>query len=154
MGVYYFARSALVKRSTQAVGSPWGRGRTDAPVGNAVFTALMTGGESVAALARRARRRLIAWPEAMATTGVCTSHCTTQSQRVLTTAAMVEHAMDLAEQHGRRGYDAVQLASACAVQTELTTSDVGQCVFVSAEAHVHQAAQAQGRAGEHPHDHP
>jgi len=62
---------------------------------------------------------------------------------------MVEQAMDLAEQHGRRGYDAVQLAGALAVQTELTTSDVGQCVFVSAEANVHQAAQAEG-LNDHP----
>ncbi len=154
MGVYYFDSSALVKRYTQEVGSPWVIRLTDAQVGNEVFTALITGVEIVAAIARRARMRLISLPDATATTGIFKSHFKTQYQLVLTTAAIVEQAMDLAEQHGLRGYDAVQLASALAVQTELTTSDVGQWVCVSADANLNQAAQAEGLAVENPNDHP
>ena len=48
MGAYYFDSSALVKRYTQEVGSPWVTSRTDVQAGNEVFIALITGVEIAA----------------------------------------------------------------------------------------------------------
>ncbi len=67
-----------------------------------------------------------------ATTAISTfkSHFTTQYQIVLMTTVLVERAMELAEKHRLRGYDATQLASALAVQAELTASGASALVFM------------------------
>jgi uncharacterized protein len=77
----------------------------------------------------------------------------TQYRIVLMTVAILEQAMDLAEQHGLRGYDAIQLASALAVHSELVASGAGPLVFVSADTGLNKAAQAMGLAVENPNDH-
>lgn len=73
---------------------------------------------------------------------------------VLLTAAIIERAMDLAEKHGLRGYDAVQRASAFTVQDELGANGVSLKAFASADTNLNKAAQAEGLAVENPQDHP
>jgi|SRR5712692_7534596 len=154
MGAYYFDSSALVKRYAQEVGSPWIISLTDPQSGNDIFTALVVGVEIVAAIARKARIGSISMQDTTVAIAVFKSHFKVQYRLVLMTAAIVERAMDLAEQHGLRGYDAIQLASALAVQAELSISGVSLAAFVSADANLNKAAQAEGLAVENPNDHP
>ena len=154
MGVYYFDSSALVKRYASEVGSPWVINLTDSQSRNDVFTALVTGAEIVAAVARKARMGSITLQDAMAAIAAFKSHFRTDYLVVLLTAAIIERAMDLAEKHGLRGYDAVQLASALTVQDELGANGVSLTVFVSADTNLNKAAQTEGLAVENPQDHP
>ena len=62
--------------------------------------------------------------------------------------------MGLAQGRGLRGYDAIQLASALAVQDDLITSSVGPPVFVSADVDLNEAAQVEGMTVENPNSHP
>jgi len=133
MGAYYFDSSALVKRYAQEVGSPWVGSLTDTRSGHDIFTALVTGVEIVAAIARKAQIGSIATQEATATITVFKNHFKTEYLVVLINTAIVERAMDLAEQHGLRGYDAIQLASALTLQAEFNASGASLTAFVSAD---------------------
>jgi predicted nucleic acid-binding protein len=108
MGLYYFDSSALVKRYAQEVGSSWVISLTDPAAGNEFFTALVTGVEIVSAMARKARLGSMSSPDATAAIGVFKAHFSVEYQVVLMTPAVLERAMNLAESHGLRAYDAVQ----------------------------------------------
>ena len=153
MGSYYFDSSALVKRYAQEAGSSWVISLTDPGAGNELFTAFVTGAEIVAAIARKARLGSISRQDAMAAIRVFKENFKTQHQVVLLTPAVLEQAMDLAESHELRGYDAVQLGSALVVQAELIANGAGPLVFVSADTGLNQAAQTEGLAVENPNDH-
>lgn len=136
MSVYVDA-SALVKRYVTEPGSEELIALTDAAA--AVATALVTRAEVAAAFARavrvgvlddqggrRAQRRFSRdWPDLM---------------RVPVTEALVARAGTLAWEHGLRGYDAVQLASALAWQDAL-----GQdIVLATFDRQLWEAAPAAG----------
>ena len=74
MGVYYFDSSALVKRYASEVGSPWVINLTDSQSRNDVFTALVTGAEIVAAVARKARMGSITLQDATVASAAFKSH--------------------------------------------------------------------------------
>ena len=92
--------------------------------------------------------------EAKVTITVFRVHFKTNYLIVLTSIPVVERAMDLAEQHGLRGYDAIQLASALTVQAELNANGTGLAAFVSADTNLNKAAQAEGLVVENPQDYP
>lgn len=73
---------------------------------------------------------------------------------VLLTIGMVEEAMTMAEAHGLRGYDAIQLATAVTVRSELMANGVGQLIFVSADSDLNSAALAEALSVDDPNDHP
>ena len=154
MEAYYFDSSALVKRYASEVGSPWVINLTDSQSRHDVFTALVTGAEMVAAVARKARLGSITLQDATAAIAAFKSHFRTDYLVVLLTAAIIERAMDLAEKHGLRGYDAVQRASAFTVQDELGANGVSLKTFASADTNLNKAAQAEGLAVENPQGHP
>ncbi|HEV8716030.1 MAG TPA: type II toxin-antitoxin system VapC family toxin [Candidatus Binatia bacterium] len=154
MAAYYFDSSALVKRYAQEVGSSWVDSLMDLQLRHDIFTVLVTGVEIVAAIARKARIGSITMQEATTTLSVFKNHFKTNYLIVLINTAVVERAMDLAEQHGLRGYDAIQLASALTVQAELTASGTSLAAFVSADTNLNKAAQAESLTIENPQDHP
>jgi len=106
MGVYYCDSSALVKRYANETGSLWVRSLTDPQAGHDIFTAHITGIEVVAAIARKTRMGDISAHDAATAIRTFKSHFTTQYQIVLMTTVLVDRAMELAEKHRLRGYDA------------------------------------------------
>jgi len=70
------------------------------------------------------------------------------------TPALVERAMDLAQMHGLRGYDAVQLAASLDVNTERRGYGFAPLTLVSADTDLNQAAIVEGLSLENPNDHP
>jgi uncharacterized protein len=154
MGAYYCDSSALVKRYANETGSLWVRSLTDPQAGNNIFIAHITGIEVVAAIARKTRMGDISEHDAAAAIRTFKSHFTTQYQIVLMTTVIVDRAMELAEKHRLRGYDATQLASALVVHAELATSGVSQLVFISADANLNDVAQAENLSVQNPNDHP
>jgi predicted nucleic acid-binding protein len=70
------------------------------------------------------------------------------------TTGIVDRAMELAEKHRLRGYDATQLASTLIVYAELAASGVSQFDFVSADANLNAVAQAENLSVQNPNAHP
>jgi hypothetical protein len=54
------------------------------------------------------------------------------------------HVPKLAKVHSLRGYDAVQLASALEVENELTSLNLPNLIFVSADNELNNAAKSEG----------
>lgn len=119
--IAYFDASALVKRYLLERGSRETIALTAAS--EMIATSIVTRAEVAAALAKAARARLVTedrarraqrsfagdWPDLI---------------RVPVTEALVERAETLAWEHGLRGYDAVQLASALAWQESVAAEIV------------------------------
>jgi predicted nucleic acid-binding protein len=61
--------------------------------------------------------------------------------------------MELAEKHGLRGYDAVQLASALVVHAELLVSGVSELLLICADTNLNEVAQVENLSVQNPNDH-
>lgn len=66
------------------------------------------------------------------------------------TEDVVEEAMQLAEQHPLRGYDAVQLAAAQVLQQRRSMRELDLMHFVSADVTLNEAATAEGFVVDNP----
>lgn len=150
MGAYYLDTSALVKRYVQERGTGWVSTLTSVHSGHETFVALVTGVEVVSAVARQARAGRFSLQDASAIIQAFQNHFSSQYRVVLTVPAIVQQAMDLAQRHGLRGYDAIQLASALAVQGELAAYGAEPLVFVCSDHELNSAAQAEGLRVENP----
>ena len=154
MAVYFLESSALVKRYAVEDGTAWVRDLSEANAGNTFFIAQITGVEAVAAITLRARRGSMTAEEA----GFAIAHFRQDFDRMLYTIPVVltiiARAMDLAERHALRGYDAVQLASALQVQVERQAYGLSSPIFLSADNNLNAAAAAEGLAVDNPNSHP
>jgi uncharacterized protein len=63
--------------------------------------------------------------------------------------ALIDHAAMLARTHALRGYDAVQLAAALEIQSQIPT-----LALISADQELNTAAAAEGLAVDDPNTHP
>jgi predicted nucleic acid-binding protein len=77
-----------------------------------------------------------------------------QYQIVEVDASVAERAMELAEMHGLRGYDAVHLAAAVALQEMRQVMQLAPRTFVSSDAQQLQTALNTGFPVEDPNQHP
>ncbi len=154
MSAYYFDSSALVKYYAQETGTNWVRGLIDVQPANEIFTALATGAEIVAALKRRERMNLITATDVAAALAVFKNQFRIRFKALRTNDVVVDRAMDLAEKHNLRGYDAIQLASALLIEERMTIQGVGPLTLISADVELNQAAQAEGLLTDDPNQHP
>jgi len=125
MAVYFFDSSALVKRFVSEVGSGWVASVAHPSAGNAIRLASLTGAEVVSAIARRERAGALS---ATASAGLIAQfRAELGANYAFTdlTAGLLSRAMDLAEAHGLRGSDAVQMATALAVEAECAILGLG-----------------------------
>jgi predicted nucleic acid-binding protein len=154
VSAYYFDSSALVKRYAQEVGSSWVASLTDPRSGNDIFTVVVSGAEIVAAVTRKTRIGLITLQDAATAIAAFKGHFKAEYRVVLINDVIVKRAMSLAEEHGLRGYDAIQLASALTIQEELGINGVSLTAFVCADTDLNKVAQTEGLAVENPLSHP
>jgi predicted nucleic acid-binding protein len=77
-----------------------------------------------------------------------------QYQAVAVTPRLIAGAMSLAEKHGLRGYDAVQLAAALQLNAGRQARKASALILVSADADLNAAALAEGLRVEDPNLHP
>lgn len=70
------------------------------------------------------------------------------------TATLADSAMQLAEKHVLRGYDAVQLASAIALNMQLLTINLPAIIFVTADNALNSAAILEGLTVDNPNNYP
>lgn len=75
-------------------------------------------------------------------------------QVVELTESIINSAMALAETYALRGYDAVQLATGCAINALCTANSFSPVIFVSADNELNAAAAREGLIVENPNNHP
>jgi hypothetical protein len=154
MSPYYFDSSGIVKRYVKETGSGWVKAITNPTSGNEIFTSLISGAEVVAAICKSGRMGSIT-PQAVAQAltafkGEFRSHFTILHISDQT----IDRAMTLAEKHGLRGYDSVQLATALELHAERILTNLPPFIFVSGDNKLNTAAQAEGLNVENPNNYP
>src|SRR5580700_3415780 len=147
---YFADSSALVKRYVSEVGSAWVAGLFDPSLSNEILVAAISGVEIVAAVSRRARGGAITPADAASICGQLRSDWVSDYQIVEVNDFLLQQAMSLAEVHGLRGYDAVQLAAGCQVNQLALRSGLPPIVFVSADIELNAAASLEGLVVENP----
>ena len=81
-------------------------------------------------------------------------HCTAEYRLVAANQSILDRAVDLTQRHRLRGYDAVQLATALAVEASLRATGLPGLTFVAADADLVAAARAEGLSADDPNLHP
>jgi predicted nucleic acid-binding protein len=146
--------SALAKRYVAETGTGWTRDLLDPSTGNVVVLARITAVELIAAIARRERAGALSPSDAATARTDFRGHLADEYQIVEVDEAVVNRAMLLAETHGLRAYDAVQLAAALGVNAIYLTAGAPAITLVSADAELNAAATAEGLIVEDPNTHP
>jgi predicted nucleic acid-binding protein len=153
MAAHLLDSSAVVKRYVLETGSAWVTALVDPAAGHRTYLAGITGVEVVSAVTRRQRGGSLSPADASLLVAAFRRHLGGPYVVVDLTPAHMARAMDLAEAHALRGYDAVQLAVALDVNAQAAA--VGETfVFVSADAALLAAARTEGLAVDDPNAHP
>jgi uncharacterized protein len=150
MADYYFDSSALAKRYVSEPGSLWVRRIAARRSAHNVYPVRITGAEVIAALALRSRVGTLSPAQATAAITRFKADFRRGYAIIDVSESIVSTAMDLAERHPLRGYDAVQLASAMALRSNLLPARRSALRFVSADVRLNAAAAAEDLLVEDP----
>jgi hypothetical protein len=152
---YQADASTIVKRYVLVeTGSLWVEALTDPAASNTLSIAEVTRAEVASAFARRVRDGSLTPAEGSRLFAAFASHCTTQYSIVPTDNVVVDVAVDLLQRPPLRAYDAIQLATAVAVNDTLVTAGLPPLIFVTAHDRLVAAAQTEGLAVDNPNWHP
>jgi len=154
MASYYLESSALVKRYVVETGTAWVRSLAAPAAGNTLYIAQIAGVEAVAAITLRARRGSTTPGDAATAIANFRRDFVRGYYAVPVSLAVIGHAMDLAERHGLRGYDAAQLATALQVQSQRRINGSPALIFLCADGALNAAAAAEGLGVDNPNAHP
>jgi uncharacterized protein len=109
---YVLDTSAVVKRYIREIGTAWVRGIADPTASNLIYVARITDVEVTSAVVRRQRGGTISVSDAAAALSQFRQDLVLGYRMIEVTPALLSGARSLAERHGLRAYDAVQLAAA------------------------------------------
>jgi len=154
MAAFFFDSSALLKCYIKETGTVWVRGLIDAQPANEILVAQVTGVEIIAAITRRLRAGATGAADAAQAISAFRSDLQSRFEIAALSASLIDDAMDVAELHALRGYDAIQLATALLVEKGMTASGIGPLTLISADVELNQAAQAEGLLTDDPNLHP
>lgn len=149
MPTYYLDASAVVKRYVSEMGSAW----VQALCSNEENTLIMveiTLAEVASAFARAARGGRISAEERLSYLDLFIGDCAERYRLVAVERTIIDRAVDLTQSHYLRGYDAVHLATAFAMNAELLRKQLPRLTFVSADEDLLKATQAEGLPTENP----
>jgi predicted nucleic acid-binding protein len=152
--MYCFDSSAVVKRYAPETGSAWVRSLVSSSSGNVIYFSQVGIVEIAAALSRKVRTRELNKDEYEAALWLFLTDVRNEAYTVASLSDhIVELAVNLTKQHPLRGYDAVHLATAVALNTALLDADLSSLVFVAADTQLCEAARREGLSTENPNDH-
>jgi predicted nucleic acid-binding protein len=152
--VYFVDTSALSKRYIAETGSLWVQSVLKPATGAIVYIVRITAVELISAITRRERSGTLTSPGATSARAEIRTDLAGEFQIVEVTGTLVAQAMMLAEAHGLRGYDAVQLAAALEVNDGRLALGLPSITLLSADTELNAAARAEGLVVEDPNQHP
>ena len=133
----------------------WVRRLSDPASGNAIVLSEMTLVEVAAALAARHRvPRGISRRARDNALALFRRHFAAEYEVTPITRPILDHAADLTQRHRLRGYDAVQLATALAVEASLGAAGLPSPTFVAADVDLVAAARVEGLGADDPNLYP
>jgi len=153
VAILFLDSSALVKRYVPEAGSAWVRAMTASENKNRLYVARITGAEVVAAITRRQRRGDITPDDAGLVLTAFRHDFPAAFEVIEITSAIIGQAMNLAERHGLRGYDAVQLAAALTLHEQRLALGLPTPLILTADKELNAAAFAVGLTADDPNDH-
>ena len=154
MAAFAFDASAIAKRYMLETGSRWVQALTDPAAGHEVFLTRIGRVEVTAAVTRRSRGGLLPGLNALALLAQFRYDATYQYNILEIIPAVLAEAERLAELHGLRGYDAVQLATTLNLHQNRMATGLSVLTFVSADGALNTAAKAEGLTVDNPNSHP
>jgi predicted nucleic acid-binding protein len=154
VAAYYCDSSALTKRYVAEPVSAWVTALTDRRTGHDLYTVTLTAPELIAALTRRARGGHLDPLLAGRAVAAVRADWRSQYQPIAADSRIVERAMDIAETHGLRGYDAVHVATALELHEYRRARGLPSLTFVSADQEQLRVAAGEGLAVDDPNRHP
>jgi len=154
VAAYFLDSSAAAKLYLAEQGSTWITALADPAQGYEIFVVRVTAVEIAAVLFRKVKGGVLSLEEA-ASSLAALRHDFERTYRVIDfTAAVSDVALGMAERHGLRGYDCVQLAAAVTVQEDRPPAHLPSIALVSADAELNTAARAEGLEVIDPNDYP
>ena len=154
MSIYFLDSSALVKRYVTEIGSTWIRALTTPDARNPLIIARITWVEVLSALARRQREGSLTSDDVAQAIRAFRYDMNMQYQVSELDPPLAEAAGELVTQHPLRAYDAVQLASALRVQSDLVRTEAPALTFLTADDRLVAVAHAEGLLTDNPNHHP
>lgn len=153
MAAYYLDSSALVKRYARETGTTWTIGLFRRAAGHRLYVARITWVEVAAALTRKRRGGHLTTSEAARALARLRRDLDGRLRIVEITPALLTEAVSLAEKHGLRGYDAVQLAALLKANGERVQLKLAPLTLIAADAELLAAGAADGLATDDPNAH-
>jgi hypothetical protein len=151
--VYFLDSSALIKRYVTETGSAWVIKLIEPPSDDRIFIARITAVEVVSAIKRRERSGSLSSMDAITSLTQFRQELTSTYRSVDISAKLISRAMDLAESHALRGYDAIQLAAALEIYDQSQSVGLSTPKLVCADLALNVAAVAEGLRVEDPNSH-
>jgi uncharacterized protein len=151
MAAFIFDASGIVKRYLQEAGTRWVQSLADPAAAHELYLTRITRVEVTAAVARRGKGG------AIPATAILTQfrHDAAHQYNILEiTPALLTEAERLAEVHGLRAYDAVQLSAALELHHRRQAAGLGIITLISGDQELNAAAQAEGLVVDDPNTHP
>ena len=154
--VLYLDTSALAKRYLAETGSRWIQMLAHPASGNTIAIVNITRVEIGAAIARRQRdpRNRMSLTDREMLIRLFDLHVTQEYLVIDIKPAVIDDAYRLTHRHQLRGYDAVQLAAALALNSHLASSGVPELILIANDAELLTAAKAEGLTTDDPGVHP
>ena len=153
MALIFADSSAVVKRYVQETGSVWVGGLFIAAPANEITILALTGVEVVAAITRRVRGGTITQADAASSCTLFLSDLKTDYEVIAVSDALLRLAIQLAQLHSLRGYDAVQLAAGVETNRLLVAANLPPLIFVSADKELNAAARSEALLVDDPNAH-
>jgi uncharacterized protein len=154
MAAFIFDASGIVKRYLTEIGSGWVQGLTDLAAAHEILLTRIARVELVAAITRRSRGGPVPATAAPALLAQFRHDAAHQYTILEVTPALLADAERLAEIHGLRAYDAVQLAAAADLHRERLANGLSRPTLISADQDLNAAAIAEGLDVDDPTTHP
>ena len=153
MPAYYFDSSGIAKRYATEIGSGWVRSIVAEDENTTIIAEIGTV-EVAAAFAKMQRRGRIAIERRDKYLRLFLRDAAKQYEVAPLNSRIIRAAISLTQRYKLRGYDAVHLATALAVNAELLRKQLPPLTFVAADDDLLEAAEAEGLPTENPNLHP
>ncbi len=150
---FYLDASALVKRYLAENGSAWVESLCADVANNAIAIARFGLVETAAAFAAKRRGQFITDGEYESALGELLRDASERYRLMAVGPMVMDHAIQLTRRRKLRGYDAIHLACALALNKPLVDLGLPLLTFVAADDNLLAAARSEGLPTENPNDH-
>jgi predicted nucleic acid-binding protein len=154
MAAFICDASGIVKRYLHEAGSNWMQNLADPAASHEIFLTRLPLVEVTAAVTRRGRGGTLSGPDAAAILTQFRQDIAHQYNIVEITPALLSSATALAETHGLRAYDAVQLAATVELHGRRQANGLSRLTLISADQELNAAATTEGLLVDDPSLHP